>query len=165
MPLSYILNKVLNYFLIKKAVLITENSKRTLMMALGCVHREWRQHMRQCALEVGIPDSYRMIIMFLSRNPGASQKQLAEFSHKTTAAINQAVKEMLANGYLRKEVDETDQRYTCLYLTDKGTQKAAALRERLHVSDRIITDAITEEKEQELIALLDHLCDVIRRDL
>ncbi|MBR2339110.1 MAG: MarR family transcriptional regulator [Clostridia bacterium] len=144
---------------------MTEKPVKTLMMALGRTHKEWGQHMRKCALEVGIPDSYRLIIMFLSRNPGASQKQLAEFSHKTTAAINQAVKEMLADGYLRKEVDETDQRYTCLYLTDKGTQKAEALRQRLHTSDEFLTSVITAEKEQELIALLDHLCDVIRRDL
>lgn len=121
--------------------------------------------MRRCALEVGIPDSYRTVILFLSRHPGANQKMLAEFSDKTTAAINQTVKEMLAGQYIRKETDETDQRYTKLFLTEKGQQKAELLRNRLGQSDDKITAAVTEEKERELIAMLDELYRVIREDL
>ena len=121
------------------------------MMELSRTQKEWVKHMRKCALEVGIPDSYRMIIMYLSRNPGASQKMLAEFADKTTAAINQTVKEMQANGYIRKETDEADGRYTRLYLTDKGAERSELLRERLRVSDEFITNAIGEEKEKELM--------------
>jgi len=143
----------------------TDRSRRTIMMALARTHKEWIKHMRICALEVGIPDSYRMIIMYLSRNPGANQKMLAEFANKTTAAINQTVKEMQSNGYIRKEIDENDQRYTRLFLTEKGEEKSEMLKARLHQSDKLITSVITEEKEKELIEILDNLCEVIRRDL
>jgi len=143
----------------------TEKRKKTLMMAIGRTHKAWVDHMRKCALEVGIPDSYRTVIMFLSRNPGANQKQLAEFSNKTTAAINQTVKEMLSDEYLRKETDQSDQRYTRLFLTQKGEEKSEKLRERLHSSDEAITSLITEDKEQELISLLDAVFDDIKRGL
>ncbi len=142
-----------------------EKPRKTLMMALSHTQKEWVRHMRHCALEVGVPDSYRSIIMYLSRHPGANQKALAEFSNKTTAAINQAVKEMLADGYVRKETDESDQRYTKLFLTEAGEEKALLLRQRLGQSDDKITAVVTPEKEQELIQLLDMLYDVIRRDL
>ncbi len=141
------------------------NEKRRIMMALSWTHKEWEKHMRKCALEIGVPDSYRTAIMFLSRNPGANQKMMAEFANKTTAAINQTVKEMQLNGYIRKETDENDQRYTKLFLTEKGMEKAELLRARLRKSDDLITSAITEEREQEMIEMLNMLCNVIRRDL
>ena len=144
---------------------MVERSRKTLMMALSRTQKEWVRHMRACALEIGIPDSYRTVIMYLSRHPGANQKMLAEFSNKTTAAINQTVKEMLVNEYIRKETDESDQRYTKLFLTARGSEKAALLRERLGQSDDKITAVIGFEKEEELIALLDSLYTVIREDL
>lgn len=142
-----------------------KHSRRTLMMALSRTQKAWERHMRACALEVGIPDSYRTVILYLSHHPGASQKMLAEFSDKTTAAINQTVKEMLANEYIRKETDGSDQRYTKLFLTDKGCEKAERLHGRLGQSDDKITAVLTAKKEDELIALLDSLYTVIREDL
>lgn len=121
--------------------------------------------MRKCALEVGIPDSYRMIIMYLSRNPGSSQKELAEFASKTTAAINQTVKEMQLNGYIRKETDEKDQRYTKIYLTEKGMEKAELLRGRLRKSDDIITEKMGFENEEKLIEFLDGMAELIKGGL
>ena len=135
------------------------------MMALGRTQKEWVNHMRKCALEVGIPDSYRMIIMFLSRHEGANQKELAEFANKTTAAINQTVKEMQSNGYIKMETDESDRRYTKLFLTEKGLEKSALLRERLHKSDDVITNIIGREREDEIVALLNDIHRVIKEEL
>ena len=135
------------------------------MMTLGRTHKEWVNHMRKCALEVGIPDSYRMAIMFLSKHPGANQKQLAEFANKTTAAVNKTVKEMQSDGFVMMETDENDRRYTRLFLTEKGSLKADVLRDRLHRSDDIITARITKDREEDLIALLDEVYGVIKEEL
>ena len=121
--------------------------------------------MRKCALEVGIPDSYRTVIMFLSRHPGTNQKELAEFSNKTTAAVNQTVKEMQTKGYVNMEVDESDRRYTKLYLTAKGNEKSDMLREKLRNSDDIITGFIGREREDEIVSLLNDVYKVIKEEL
>ena len=144
-----------------------ENQKITLMMSVGRLHREWRNHMRKCALEVGIPDSYRMIIMYLTKNPGANQKALAEFASKTTAAINQTVKEMEQNGYIRKETDENDMRFTKLFLTQKGIEKSEKLLERLHQSDKLIAEkmGISEDEENQLIDFLGKIKDIVKGEL
>jgi len=142
-----------------------EQRKKALMMALSRTHKEWAAHMRKCALEVGIPDSYRAIIIHLSRHPGSNQKALAEFTNTTTASINQTVRKMLESGYLRKETDESDQRFTKLFLTEKGVEKSLMLKKRLSQSDRIITEKIGAEKEEELISLLGYLCEVIGEEL
>lgn len=142
-----------------------ESPKRTVMMALGRTHHAWSSHTKAVALEIGIPDSYRTVIMFLDRRVGANQRDIAAFSNKTTAAVNQTVKEMISEGYIEKEIDENDRRYTRLFLTEKGREAASKVREMLHNSDEVITSVITPEKEAEMIELLDKICECIRRDL
>lgn len=139
--------------------------QRRVMMAVGRTRHAWLNHAKAVAQELGIPDSYRSVISYLHRHPGANQKNIAEFSNVTTAAINQAVKEMIKDGYVEKETDAADKRYTKLFLTEKGQETALKLRERIRKSDEIITAAITPEKEAEMIELLDKIYDCIRREL
>ena len=134
-------------------------------MAIARTRRAWDTHTKAVALEIGIPDSYRTVISFLMRHPGANQKEIAEFANVTTAAVNQTIKEMLAADYVCKETDIVDRRHTRIFLTQKGLMTGQKLREKLHYSDEIITAAITPEKEEEMIALLDKIYDCIRRDL
>lgn len=142
-----------------------EKRQRTVMMAINRTRRAWKEHNRAVALEMGIPESYRMIIMYLTRKPGANQRDIADFADITTAAVNQTVKEMLADGYVKKEIDENDRRYTKLFLTEKGEALSRRLLEILRNSDRMITELITPEKETELIELLNKIHDCIRRDM
>ena len=142
-----------------------EMRKRSVMLAIGRTRRAWVAHTKAVALEIGIPDSYRTVISFLSRHPGANQKEIAEFANITTAAVNQTIKDMIADGYVRKETDANDRRYTRMYLTEKGEETGLKVREKLHHSDEVIAAAITPEKEAEMIELLDKIYDCIRRDL
>lgn len=142
-----------------------EKKKRSVMMAVSRTRRAWADYTKTVALEIGIPASYRTVISFLARHPGANQKNIAEFADITTAAVNQTVRDMITDGYVKKETDENDKRYTKLYLTEKGAVTAAKVRERLFHSDDVITAAITPEKEAEMIELLDKIYDCIRRDL
>ena len=136
--------------------------RKTLMRAVGKARRAWEQHVREIALSAGIPESYRTVIMYLYRHPGAGQRSIAEFAEITTSAVNQTVKSMLTEGYLSKETDESDKRNSKLYLTEKGKETAKKLYEKLDVSDDAITALIGAEKEAELIALLENVAAHIR---
>ena len=142
-----------------------ERPRIRVMMAVSRVRHAWQDHVRDVAREIGIPDSYREIISYLSRNPGASQRMVAEFCSITTAAVNQTVKEMVADGYVKKETDANDRRCTRLFLTEKGEETGRKVRKMLHNSDEIIAAAITPEKEAEMIELLDKIYDCIRKEL
>ena len=132
-----------------------QKKRRTAMMAVGMTHFVWEKCNRTAAARLGVPESYLKLILFLTRTPGAGQKEIAEFSHVSTAAVNQTVKEMLSAGYLRKEADETDKRRTHLYLTEKGADVSDRMRRSFADRDTRITAALSPEKEKELIALLD----------
>ena len=134
-------------------------------MALARTRRAWQEHTKAVALEIGIPESYRIVVSYLFRFPGANQKQIAAFANITTAAVNQTIKEMICEGYVKKETDENDRRHTRIYLTEKGEIVGKELMVRLAHSDEVITAAISPEKEAEMIELLDKIHDCIRKEL
>ena len=101
-------------------------------MAVGMTNFVWEKCNRTAAARLGVPESYLKLILFVSRSPGAGQKEIAEFSHVSTAAVNQTVKEMLADGFLRKEADETDKRRSRLYLTDRGADVSNRMRQSFY---------------------------------
>ena len=138
--------------------------KRTAMMAVGKAHFVWEKCNRAAAARLGVPESYLKPILFLSRNPGAGQKELADFSHVSTAAVNQTVKEMLAAGFLRKEADAIDKRRSRLYLTEDGETVAERMRQSFEARDARISAALTPEKEAELIALLERICACLEEE-
>lgn len=140
-------------------------NRRTLMMALARTRRVWNDHKKAIALEIGIPESYRTVIMYLTKHPGANQRMIAEFSEVTASAINQTVKSMIAERYVYKETDGSDRRHTKLFLTEEGQRMSELLMEKMDRSDDLITAFITPEKEAELITLLDQINDYIREVL
>lgn len=139
--------------------------RKTLMRAVAKARYAWQTYERDIALAEGIPNSYRIVFMFLLRHPGANQRNIAEFAGVTTSAVNQAVSSMLAEDYLRKEIDTSDKRNSKIYLTEKGIAIAEKLYAKLDVADDTITAMIGADKEAELIAFLEQLADYIRKDL
>ena len=141
------------------------SKRRTLMRELSRTRYAWNEYVREVALAVGIPDSYRPVVMFLYHHPGVSQRSIAEFVGVTTSAINQVVKNMLEENYLRKETDPSDKRSCKLYLTERGEAVASKLHDKLSEADDAITALIGAEREEELMDLMDQLTKFIRKDL
>lgn len=139
--------------------------RRTVMRAVSRLKRAWQEHGKAIAQEEGVPDSYRQIVMFLHRHPGALQRSIADFCGVTASAVNQTVQGMLRDGYLRKEEDPADRRCFRIYLTEKGEQVARRLFLRLSAADDAISARLSAEREAELIETLDSLADFIREEL
>ncbi len=136
---------------------------KPLMFEIRQTSQEWRQYMHKMASEIGIPSSYRQIIVQLERNPGMSQKELAENCQITRAAVSQIVREMEQSGYVRKETDARDRRYTKLFLTPACEFARNQLHEKLHETDLRLTEAISPEKEEQVKAVLAMIRDILRK--
>lgn len=137
---------------------------KPLMFMVRQLDRAWRERLRHISAEVGIPDPYARILSYLYRHPGASQKDLAEHTQKTYAAISQTVKEMLREGYVRREIDSEDQRYAKLYLTEKGTYCALRLREEIGRAEERIRMALPAQRQEEVSVLLEQLYEAVRKE-
>ena len=141
------------------------NNRKPLMFTIKQLDKEWKKYLRRISQEVGMSDTYRKIIMFLSRNPGSNQKQLAEFCDMTYAAISQIIKEMQLLGYVNKECDKNDQRYFKLFLTDKAKEKVDIIRDKIQIADDFVTKTISPEKEAEMVETLNILIDSVRMEI
>ena len=136
-----------------------------LMLAIKHTYKQWNDYMQRLALEAGIPGPYSMIVMYLAKNPGTSQKELADYCQKTYASISQTIKEMQSSDYVIKQTDVNDQRYAKLYLTEKGLACANQVRSKIHEADKVITSIITPNKEKELIEIMELLKNTIQKEL
>lgn len=137
--------------------------KKSLMFTIRNTYSEWRKYLKESTLEVGIPESYRLILVFLLNNPGVSQKEVAEHCQSTNASVSKTVKEMQSKGYVVKVNDETDQRYFRLYLTEKGEICADALRKKTNFARKKIEEGLGPERENELIDALEEVQAIIKR--
>lgn len=141
------------------------NNRKPLMFVIKQLDKEWKKYLRKISQEVGMSDTYRKIIMFLSRNPGSNQKQIAEICDMTSAAISQIIKEMQLLGYVNKECDKNDQRYFKLFLTDKAKEKVDIIRDKIQIADNFVTKTISPEKEAEMVETLNILIDSVRKEI
>ena len=142
-----------------------DEKKIPLMLMVKHLHKEWGAYMKKVSAEAGVPDSYRLIVMYLSRNPGATQKEIAVHSKVTHVAVSNTIKDMENDGYIRKEIDEKDRRVTRLYLTEKGKMQDDMMKERIHGADRKITETLTPEKEAEFYETIEKIIETIRKEL
>jgi len=138
--------------------------QKPLMLNIRQTQKEWINYMRRIAQSLGIPEPYRLIIMFLHRHPGCTQKEIAEYLCQTGASVSHTVTEMEQNGYIRRETDPQDQRCLRLNLTEQGQAASDKIRDRLHKTDAMITGLITPEKEQEMISLLAKIREAIAKE-
>ena len=73
----------------------------------------------------GVPRSQHQILMFVSEHPNASQKELAKLYGVSTATIAVSLKKLEKGGYIQRIVDENDNRFNRICITEKGKKVVA----------------------------------------
>ena len=89
------------------------------------------------------------LLAALARNPEGvadSQKILAEMLHVTPATITVSLRSMQRNGYVTKQVDETDQRRKRIMLTQKGKDASRLLGSFSNLLDSDMYQGFTDEE-------------------
>lgn len=68
----------------------------------------------------GVFRSQHMILMYIARFPNASQKEIANHQHVSTATIAVSLKKLESGGYISRSTDKKDNRYNQICITPKG---------------------------------------------
>lgn len=71
--------------------------------------------------KTGVYRSQHQILMYISRNPGLSQKDIANTFHVSTATIAVSLKKLEKGGYIKRIVDQEDNRFNQICITEKGS--------------------------------------------
>ena len=121
-----------------RKILRTERMYQTVldsrMTALN-IHRTQRSILH----EIGCEESRQ-------NGKALSQKDIAERFGISSAAVAMTLKKMEAQGYIRRVMSETDNRYNELYLTDKGRKILAESGSIMEELDSIVYHGLTKEE-------------------
>lgn len=106
----------------------------------------------------GLVVSHGNILDILYDNNGKlTMKEISEGINRSKSTVTQLVDKLLKAGYVTKESDLEDKRYSYIVLTDKGLSIKRHFRE---ISENVIKEffkGFTEEESETLLSLLDRV--------
>jgi MarR family transcriptional regulator for hemolysin len=131
------------------------NSKRSLALKLSVVARQLRVTFDQSAEASGLTRAQWQLIAVVARNPGATQRTIAEALEVREITAGRLVDRLCDEGYLRRDENPTDRRAYCVYLTPAAQPVLDKLDELGKVHEAAIFAGLEAEDLQRVDALLD----------
>ncbi len=105
--------------------------------------------------ETGVFQAQHRLLMEIFRNRSASQSELAKIMGISAASVAVSLKKLEKGGYIQREVDEGDNRYNQIALTEKGQKVVERSREIFELTDRKVLEGFTDEEKRTLSILMD----------
>lgn len=111
--------------------------------------------------KTGVYRSQHQILMYLSDHSQASQKEIADRHHVSTSTIAVSLKKLEKGGYISRIVDQSDNRYNQINLTDRGRQVV----EKSRVFFQMMEESMFRDFNQEDFKVMEQLFDKLNRNL
>jgi MarR family transcriptional regulator, transcriptional regulator for hemolysin len=128
---------------------------------LTVIARQLRVTFDQSVEQSGLTRAKWTLIAAVARNPGATQRTIAEALEVREITAGRLVDRLCDEGYLRRDENPSDRRAYCLYLT----AAAQPVLDKLDELAKIHEAAIFAGFEAEDLERLDALLDAIARNL
>lgn len=97
-----------------------DSPRRELIETYMCVGRLHRMVLERQLNRTGVYRSQHQLLMYIAENPNASQKEIARLNHVSPATVAVSLKKLEHGGYIQRLVDEHDNRYNKICITEKG---------------------------------------------
>lgn len=107
--------------------------------------------------ETGVYQAQHRLLMKIALNPHASQKELATLMDVSPATIAVSLKKLEKGGYLKKEMDQGDNRLNQIMITEKGNRVVEHSKQIFDTTDQKVLEGFTEEEKNTLSVLLQKL--------
>lgn len=98
--------------------------------------------------------SGRLLLGELSKREGRTQLELVNATHLKAPTISVALQKLEADGIVRRERDQYDNRATRVYLTEKGKEIDNKIRKRIYEEEMLATANLTESEIETLLRIL-----------
>lgn len=105
------------------------------------------------------------MLMCISDHPNVSQKELAEKSKVSAATVAVSLKKLEKGGYIRRVVDERDNRYNQLCLTEKGQRIVEKSKQIFLDVDKSMFDGFSPEELEKMEEFLDRMYENLEKKL
>ena len=123
-------------------------------MMINDAHKFFHDRMRREMEKLGLRDGYRQLLFHLSWEDGVTQLDLVRLSRLKAPTISVTLKKMEDEGYVTRQTDPEDQRQVRVYITEKGRNANDKIRARIHETEQIFRESLTDEELSELRRIL-----------
>jgi MarR family transcriptional regulator for hemolysin len=137
------------------------NKRRVIGAKLVLIARQLRQRYDKRVQSAGVTGAKWTVIVAIARNPGATQRYVANELAITEVTAGRLVDRLCADGYLRRKADPADRRAYRIYLTKVATDLLGTLGA---AADENEAEAFAGLKAEEL-KQLDLLLDTVAKNL
>jgi DNA-binding MarR family transcriptional regulator len=116
-----------------------------------------RKVMQNYLDETGVYQAQHHLLMRIAHNPNASQNDIAKSMDVSAATVAVSLKKLEKGGYIRREMDEEDNRLNKITITGKGNRVVEQSRQIFESADKRVFEGLTQDEKNTLSALLTKL--------
>lgn len=131
-----------------------ESRPRRVLRALHSVLGAHARLMGRTLAQHGMHPGQAMCLGRLAEHDGITQRDLAEMLHIARPTVTIMLQKMEKAGVIERRPDESDQRYTRIYITELGRETQAKTRVLLGEIAEETVGKLAEEDQRELERLL-----------
>ncbi len=137
----------------------TPEEARSLIKKLIHVNKTHRTAVEVIANSYGIHRSQHMALSYLVQNEGKniSQSDIAKAFEISPAAVAVTLKKLEGGGYVVRDVNDGDNRYNRISVTDKGKRALESIRSMFDGVDEAMLSDITKEEYEVLEKAFDKM--------
>ncbi|GFN36649.1 MarR family winged helix-turn-helix transcriptional regulator [Tepidimicrobium xylanilyticum] len=133
---------------------ITNKEIIHLLISFAMKHRKIMQYYLE---ETGVYHAQHRLLMEISHTQNVSQKDIASSMGISAATIAVSLKKLEKGGYIKKEIDEGDNRLNQITITEKGKKVVEQSKQIFDSTDQKVFGGFTEEEKFTLFTLLQKL--------
>lgn len=127
------------------------------MLLINITSKTFKNTMRKKQEAVGIPDGFRMVLMMLSNNDGASQLDIGKMSCLSKPTVSLTLSNMEDNGLIKRITNEKDKRIINVYLTSKGKQMIDTIKSLVKETEKEFFKDFNDEEIKVLKSMLERI--------
>lgn len=140
------------------------DTRRTIAVRLHVLARQLRNRFDRHVTSHGVTRSQWSMIVVVARNPGSTQRTIAEALEMSEASAGRLIDRLCAEGLLRRQERDDDRRARAVYVTDKAKPLLESLAGVAKKHEEVVFDGFAPEELAQLCSYLDRIYDNLARD-
>lgn len=133
-------------------------------LSFGIVRRRVQALVVEASVDLGLSYAEFSMLLVLFDKEGCSQDDMTTVLNVDKAAITRVIKKLEDKEYIFRKQDGEDRRLKRIYLTDKGRQQEAVIKEIVHKIMDYLAEDFTPQERDIMIKCLNTMAQKLGKD-
>ena len=111
----------------QKALFLRKETLRRGIELLFYAYRDFTSEADSILSEIGLGRAHHRVLYFVGKYSGMTVRDLLSILRITKQSLSRVLSRLIAEGYVRQQIGDTDKRQRLLFLTSKGSALEARL--------------------------------------